>query len=415
MKYSLLSVRKCTALFFLVSSLVIALASAGYSQGFFGQALQLYNQNKLDSAAVKFEQVVTSQPDNVDARAYLAETYRRLGQTDEALKFAREVLAVDSCNALAHLVIAEALRGRYYDPRSDSDSNWVHLSAALRCDSTDGNVWLALWNDAILREKNDVMDQALRKLRETGFLTDAALSFGRWLLESLPPDAILVTNGDMDTYPLLTLQETENLRPDVVVAEYGLLGTQQDQRYLSKRYALPLPLDNASLDSLVKTDDAKKSPYWLAGKIFNGWVRMKNDGRLERPLALSVTFDRSLYKDISDQFVYAGSYMLWTERPEAVDSLNYALNSLARVEADDFAGPWASGQDRSPVRRVYNKYLIRNVTWTMLSCAEMLIDVGRIDEARQQLDRAEKLESASELGATFTERIAELRKKAGGE
>lgn len=38
----------------------------------------------------------------------------------------------------------------------------------------------------------------------------------------LSQDAILVTYGDNDTYPLLYVQETEKFRTDVLVANYSL-------------------------------------------------------------------------------------------------------------------------------------------------------------------------------------------------
>ena len=49
------------------------------------------------------------------------------------------------------------------------------------------------------------------------------LSHARNYLNSCPSDAILITFGDNDTYPLLYVQEMENLRTDVLVINYSLL------------------------------------------------------------------------------------------------------------------------------------------------------------------------------------------------
>jgi len=48
-----------------------------------------------------------------------------------------------------------------------------------------------------------------------GFLHQAALAYGRAELRTLPPDALLLTNGDMDTYPAQAVQVTEGFRTDV--------------------------------------------------------------------------------------------------------------------------------------------------------------------------------------------------------
>jgi hypothetical protein len=52
-----------------------------------------------------------------------------------------------------------------------------------------------------------------------------ARDLGNNYLESCEKDAILLTFGDNDTYPLWYAQEVENIRPDLRVINYSLLGT----------------------------------------------------------------------------------------------------------------------------------------------------------------------------------------------
>jgi hypothetical protein len=66
----------------------------------------------------------------------------------------------------------------------------------------------------------------------------AAALVGRTLLASAPPNAVLFTAGDNDSYPLWYVQQVEGQRPDVTLVTLTLLPAQWYQAEVSRRTAL---------------------------------------------------------------------------------------------------------------------------------------------------------------------------------
>jgi hypothetical protein len=64
--------------------------------------------------------------------------------------------------------------------------------------------------------------------------TRYAETLARDLLEPLPPDAILFTNGDNDSFPLYYLQQVEHVRTDVLVVNLPLLYVPSRQRRIQQ-------------------------------------------------------------------------------------------------------------------------------------------------------------------------------------
>lgn len=75
-----------------------------------------------------------------------------------------------------------------------------------------------------------------RKFAAKANYPDSLLNHHKLSLAALPPNSILITEGDNDTYALLYLQEVNNYRKDVVVLNYSLLGLRQFLLFADKKY-----------------------------------------------------------------------------------------------------------------------------------------------------------------------------------
>ncbi|PAP76570.1 tetratricopeptide repeat protein [Rubrivirga marina] len=299
--------------------------------------------------------------DEPAVRAWLAEALRRVGQqaqeealVHETIGEARRVLAADACHAQAHLALADAYNGQFFAwPGASADSTALHLQRAASCDPDDGNVWMAIWTESARLGDADTEAEALRRLHEIGFWTPPVLALARWALRNLPPDAVLLTNGDGDTVPSRLLQEVEGLRPDVAVVNVPMLDLPEVAHRTAEANGLPLP---DSVETHVARHDPRGSTatpdgriYSLRDAVVDGWLAAHFDGTLGRPLVAAITLDPEVLgtkTEIADHVAYLA--------PSETFGFDAQLGRAAVADLDGtaFAGPLVSKGDRSPVRRM---------------------------------------------------------------
>ncbi len=98
------------------------------------------------------------------------------------------------------------------------------MEKAARLDPTYMDVWFGLVG-YYMDTDEEKLDQALRKLLEGGAIPDELMDYNYNKLAGLEKNAILITNGDMDTYPGWILQRILEFRTDVNIINRSLLNT----------------------------------------------------------------------------------------------------------------------------------------------------------------------------------------------
>lgn len=99
------------------------------------------------------------------------------------------------------------------------------LKRASALDPAYDDPWYALTIEYMALDRREDVKHALGRLLELGAVDDATLDYCHNMLICLEPRAVLITNGDMDTYPCWILQQVSGVRPDVVVLNQSLLNT----------------------------------------------------------------------------------------------------------------------------------------------------------------------------------------------
>lgn len=407
------------SMFILLAALAAGLAGGGCSDSggpTLEESVQVFLTNDLDRAESMLARSAKSEPANPDARAWYAECLRRQGDFDRAYDEAAAALALDPKHSFAHTVLGDLFSPRLGSwERVDADSAWTHFLLAVEADPDDGNAWSSLWVHSMRHCNWDIENLAGVSMIESGFLTQPLLAYNRWQLEHLPANAILITNGDMDTYPAIALQEMEEVRPDVAIINRSLLNLPWYVRSRAIKYQLELPFSDDELAQLKPYRGIDGNVVTQSDQIIAGWLKMQKLRDLDRPLCAAVTLSKfDFTEDALERRVYCGSYCEYMPRPLRCEAdIGEIERSLKSLRLEDFEGAFASEVDRSPVRRTGTDKLAQNITEAMLRYAKLLARDGRLDEAREALERAERFDSGIRASGAFDAEFDSLREELG--
>jgi tetratricopeptide (TPR) repeat protein len=376
-------------------------------------ALELYSQNELDTALSLFQLAVVSHPSDVDSHVWVAETARRLRRFGLVKEATEAALAIDPCNSFAHTVLGDAYRPELSGwEETDPTQSWTHYMRAVECNPEDGNPWIGIWSGAMNRGDHAMEERALRQLVETDFLTSSVLEFNRWVLRSLPRDAILITNGDWDTFPALALQVVEDMRSDVALVNRSLLNLPWYAELMSERHGMGLPMSSTEMRSFQPFREADGTVVAVADATIRGWMD-SGDILSGRPLVFAATVDMSAFHKPA-RIQFAGAH--WRLAAEAdtrdVDAASVRI-AMEAVSGADFSTPEVSQQDRSAIRRLaaLNRGLARTVLYMGYRCAEALSQSGDVAAAAEAAEWAERFANDAGLEGDqrgVVERIKEM-------
>ncbi len=104
-----------------------------------------------------------------------------------------------------------------------SAASFQHLDRAFMRDPTRQELIGPKLADAVRRNHSLEMTQWARKMRDQGDIAPGLYQFADDLLNSVEKDGMLITAGEMDSYPILTRQYADGRRRDVLVIDQRLL------------------------------------------------------------------------------------------------------------------------------------------------------------------------------------------------
>ncbi len=127
-----------------------------------------------------------------------------------------------------------------------------YLERATELDPTLVDPWFGLVTIYMDQGEEEQMDLALRKLLEGGAINEEIMDYNYNKLLALQENAILITNGDMDTFPGWVLTRILDFRSDVTIVNRSLLNTEWYPLYMMD-HGLPKFITKSKLEDLRKS------------------------------------------------------------------------------------------------------------------------------------------------------------------
>lgn len=249
-----------------------------------------------------------------------------------------------------------------------------------------------------MRQDTAAESGALGALIKSGFLTPSQLTYGEWVLRSLPPNAVLITAGDLDTYTPLAIQVARGVRRDVAVINATMLSASWYAHPILARHRLNYDWANADVPS------SNESQHIL------NWLRQQALGRgAARPIALALTVSVDTTA-AANGLRLAGPYWLVVPGKGATIDSSRVEASLSSAENLDWRGEGISRSDRSPIHGLAERYPSLMVA-RLLELANRLKSRRNSDLERRQEAWLKQLLARASIDSTIIDQaLVQLRR-----
>ncbi|MBN2380830.1 tetratricopeptide repeat protein [candidate division WOR-3 bacterium] len=216
----------------------------------------LFYDARFDEAQKAYSEILEADENCVDARIGLGRALRYQGDMEAAAQEFAKAYEADSEHARACLYYGSSLIPWYgMAPADKPEAELVNeaielMEKALAKDAMLFDAHTMLWPAYLFIGEVEKAENQLKAMVEKGYFPKAVLDYGYNLLADADEGAILFTNGDMDTYPLIALQLSKGTRTDVKVVNLALLNLGWYAAFVKNRLGVPISLTDDELKIL---------------------------------------------------------------------------------------------------------------------------------------------------------------------
>ncbi len=243
---------------------------------------QVLARERYEELAMEWEAYVKRHPRDAKAWVEWGHALRYSGKYIESHEKFERAYRVDSRNVAA-IDAWMSVKLDAMDEGDDWESVHGELARARKLDPEFARTYYSLWRVALFQGDDREAEESLRRVVEIEDMPRPLFDYGRNMVVGAPENAIIITNGDNDTYPPLAYQTITGDRRDVSIVNISLLNTKGYVRHLQRK-GVPIGLSDNEIGKLTHTKEKLISAQ-LQERIFEN---LKGAG-WPRPLFYSVT------------------------------------------------------------------------------------------------------------------------------
>jgi tetratricopeptide (TPR) repeat protein len=293
--------------------------------------------------ANQWREYIEKHGESADALVNLGRAQRYSGEPEAAKRAGKRAVELEPDNPKALSFYAECLI--VYDGGGSEALKLLERSRAIDPDNGEALITLA-----VLYLRTGELDRATATLKtvfDRKIISRPLQDFAYNMLVGLPDGAILITNGDNDTFSPLALQAGMNFRPDVAVINWHLLRVPEYVDALRRKHEY---LKSAGQP---KTAIAAEDPRALIEQ----WIK---DSKV--PVCIAVTVDKEELGLKPDPAIEEG--LSWRGAGKGIGAEEAARLILDRYRLDS-ATDWDFAWDLTDL-----SYVMVNYVHSMLRLAE---------------------------------------------
>lgn len=214
-----------------------------------------------------------------------------------------------------------------YIQSEHTDEDFLFLKNASSMNPLDIRVQQLMVDHFMINQDPRELKLRIGILHQSGYFDRTLITYAEDLLELLPPNAVIITNGADDTYPLLVCRELFGTRRDITIVPLDLLDYSGFRDQVNNATKLTLHGGISREDQVVQLKKSRESTVFFALTLPQTWL-MNMKGLEFHGLAIGQYAPQpAKLVDRFEQFVE-----LTTIQPESAIAANYLPLLFTMIE-----------------------------------------------------------------------------------